>query len=130
MRRSFYHYLMTLKGPAKDSETDFANEAAKDIQFPKQTEDYHELSSYLEMNADYLSNMDIFDELWKSTLKTINNPEEKQTKLFLFFIHVIVNKSSDEFVRNEMKSMKNKTNCSFLSIYYFAPLCRIFSWRK
>lgn len=36
MRRSFYHYLMTLKGPAKDSETDFANEAAKDIQFPKQ----------------------------------------------------------------------------------------------
>lgn len=31
-----YHYLMTLKGPAKDSETDFANEAAKDIQFPKQ----------------------------------------------------------------------------------------------
>ena len=33
MRRSFYHYLMTLKGPAKDPETDFANEAAKDIQF-------------------------------------------------------------------------------------------------
>lgn len=30
-----YHYLMTLKGPAKDPETDFANEAAKDIQFPK-----------------------------------------------------------------------------------------------
>ena len=49
MRRSFYHYLMTLKGPAKDSETDFANEAAKDIQFPKQTEDYHELSSYLSL---------------------------------------------------------------------------------
>ena len=69
MRRSFYHYLMTLKGPAKDSETDFANEAAKDIQFPKQTEDYHELSSYLEMNADYLSNMDIFDELWEKYLE-------------------------------------------------------------
>ncbi len=29
MRRSFYHYLMTLKGPAKDSETDFANEAGR-----------------------------------------------------------------------------------------------------
>lgn len=69
MRRSFYHYLMTLKGPAKDPETDFANEAAKDIQFPKQTEDYHELSSYLEMNADYLSNMDIFDELWEKYLE-------------------------------------------------------------
>ena len=60
MRRSFYHYLMTLKGPAKDPETDFANEAAKD---------YHELSSYLEMNADYLSNMDIFDELWEKYLE-------------------------------------------------------------
>ncbi|MGC3746288.1 YozE family protein, partial [Enterococcus faecalis] len=37
--------------------------------FPKQTEDYHELSSYLEMNADYLSNMDIFDELWEKYLE-------------------------------------------------------------
>ena len=26
--------LNDIKGPAKDSETDFANEAAKDIQFP------------------------------------------------------------------------------------------------
>ncbi len=42
---------------------------AEDIQFPKQTEDYHELSSYLEMNADYLSNMDIFDELWEKYLE-------------------------------------------------------------
>ena len=80
-----YHYLMTLKGPAKDSETDFANEAAKDIQFPKQTEDYHELSSYLEMNADYLSNMDIFDELWEKYLENNNKSRGKANKSFSSF---------------------------------------------
>ncbi len=69
MRRSFYHYLMTLKGPAKDPRTDFAMKRPKIFSFPKQTEDYHELSSYLEMNADYLSNMDIFDELWEKYLE-------------------------------------------------------------
>ena len=69
MRRSFYHYLMTLKGPKKNDETDFANHAAKDIQFPKQSEDYHELSSYLEMNGDYLTNMHTFDDLWEKYLE-------------------------------------------------------------
>ncbi len=54
MRRSFYHYLMTLKGPAKDSELILPMKRPKIFSFPKQTEDYHELSSYLEMNADYL----------------------------------------------------------------------------
>ena len=129
MRRSFYHYLMTLKGPAKDSETDFANEAAKDIQFPKQTEDYHELSSYLEMNADYLSNMDIFDELGKSTLKTIIIQRKSKQSFSSFFIHVIVNKSSDEFVRNEMKSMKNKRTVPFINILFRSSVSH-FSWRK
>jgi uncharacterized protein YozE (UPF0346 family) len=65
MRKSFYQYLMTLKGPAGDEQTQFANHAAKDNQFPKQSENYHELSTYLEMNVDYLSNMHIFDELWE-----------------------------------------------------------------
>lgn len=69
MRRSFYHYLMTLKGPANDVQTQFANDAAKDIQFPKHAQDYHELSSYLEMNTDYLGNMQIFDELWDQYLE-------------------------------------------------------------
>lgn len=69
MRRSFYHYLMTLKGPGGDAETNFANHAAKDIQFPKQSEDYHELSTYLEMNSDYLTNMHIFDALWEKYLE-------------------------------------------------------------
>ncbi|MGX7127227.1 YozE family protein [Enterococcus wangshanyuanii] len=69
MRRSFYHYLMTLRAPKKTAESQFANDAAKDIQFPKQSEDYHEISSYLEMNVDYVSNMFIFDELWEKYLE-------------------------------------------------------------
>lgn len=70
MRRSFYHYLMTLRGPDRhNQEMNFANQASKDIQFPKQSESYHELSSYLEMEADYLAGMDIFDEVWNKYLE-------------------------------------------------------------
>lgn len=69
MRRSFYHYLMTLRAPQKNEETEFANHAFRDIQFPKQSEDYHELSSYLEMNTDYLSTMTVFDDLWEKYLE-------------------------------------------------------------
>ncbi|MEO5299921.1 YozE family protein [Enterococcus cecorum] len=42
----------------------FATSASEDIQFPKHSQDYHEVSSYLEMNADYLSNMSLFDAFW------------------------------------------------------------------
>lgn len=48
MTRSFYHYLMTLKGPGADAIQVFANHAAKDIQFPKHSENYEEISNYLE----------------------------------------------------------------------------------
>ncbi|WP_086347627.1 YozE family protein [Candidatus Enterococcus clewellii] len=69
MRRSFYHYLITLKGPAANDETQFANAAAKDIRFPKHSEDYHEISSYLEMEVNYLPTMTVFDELWEKYLE-------------------------------------------------------------
>lgn len=69
MRRSFYHYLLTLRAPQKNDESQFANDAAKDIQFPKQSEDYHELSTYLEMDVDYLPNMHIFDEVWEKYIE-------------------------------------------------------------
>ncbi|EOT42816.1 MULTISPECIES: YozE family protein [Enterococcus] len=66
MRRSFYHYVLTLKGPNHLSEEQvFANHVSHDIQFPKHTGDYDELSSYLEMNVDYLSSMDIFDRIYE-----------------------------------------------------------------
>jgi len=70
MKRSFYHYLMTLRGPnAADEIQVFANNAEKDIQFPKQSDSYEEISDYLEMNVDYLSNMDVFDRVWQKYLE-------------------------------------------------------------
>lgn len=70
MRRSFYHYLMTLRGPDRNNpEVSFANLAAKDIQFPKHSEEYNEISSYLELETDYLENMDIFDHVWTKYLE-------------------------------------------------------------
>lgn len=66
MRRSFYHYIQTFKGGShKLAETQFADHVSRDIQFPKHSEDYNEISSYLEMNVDYLSNMHFFDALWE-----------------------------------------------------------------
>ncbi|KSU63368.1 hypothetical protein AS034_03705 [[Bacillus] enclensis] len=65
MRKSFYHYLMKHRQPtAKDDITRFANEAYDDHSFPKQSWDYDEISSYLEMNGSYLESMIIFDRAW------------------------------------------------------------------
>ncbi|EOT29658.1 YozE family protein [Enterococcus saccharolyticus] len=70
MRRSFYQYLMTLKGPSHiDEEQIFATNASHDSQFPKHTDDYDEVSNYLEMNSNYLENMDIFDRIWEKYLE-------------------------------------------------------------
>lgn len=70
MTRSFYHYLMTLRGPdTSDVITDFANKVGKDIQFPKHSEQYEELSDYLELTVNYLSSMDIFDRAWEMYLE-------------------------------------------------------------
>ncbi|HLQ40002.1 MAG TPA: YozE family protein [Tetragenococcus sp.] len=70
MTRSFYHYLMTLKGPDPTDEIQvFANDASQDIQFPKHSESYEEISNYLELTVDYLPNMDIFDRVWQKYLE-------------------------------------------------------------
>lgn len=66
MKMSFYEYLMTERDPYKQEDiTLFANAAFKDRLFPKQSEDYHEISNHLEMNTDYLPSMTIFDEAWE-----------------------------------------------------------------
>ncbi len=65
MRRSFYHYLLTLRGPnIADPVTKLANDVGIDIQFPKQSQNYHDISNYLELSTDYLTSMDIFDKAW------------------------------------------------------------------
>lgn len=69
METSFYHYLMTERDPHKqDDITLFANAAFNDRIFPKQSEDYDEVSRHLEMNTDYLPSMMTFDEAWQRYL--------------------------------------------------------------
>lgn len=69
METSFYHYLMTERDPHKqDDITLFANAAFNDRIFPKQSEDYDEVSRHLETNTDYLPSMMIFDEAWQRYL--------------------------------------------------------------
>lgn len=65
MRKSFYHYILTCRGSKNILEDQLADAIAKDIQFPKHSENYHELSSYLEMNGDYLKDMTVFDMIWE-----------------------------------------------------------------
>lgn len=75
MEMSFYHYLMTERDPYKKDEiTLFANEAFKDQIFPKQSEDYDEVSRHLEMYGDYLPSLTIFDEAWQ---RYLDNYSEK-----------------------------------------------------
>lgn len=69
MRKSFYHFLMKFRQPTdRDELTAFANNVYDDLAFPKQAEDYDEVSSYLELNGLYLESMRIFDEAWEQYL--------------------------------------------------------------
>lgn len=69
MSKSFYHFLMKYRHPEpKDSISSFANQAYHDHSFPKTSEDYQEISAYLELNGHYLKSMAIFDEAWEEYL--------------------------------------------------------------
>jgi uncharacterized protein YozE (UPF0346 family) len=59
----------------KDSISVFANNAYHDHSFPKTSEDYHEVSSYLELNGQYLDSMTIFDEAWERYLFSEKNEQ-------------------------------------------------------
>lgn len=64
--KSFYHYLMKYRHPKPQDElSKFANNAYTDHGFPKNTDNYDEISSYLEMNGSYLESMKVFDEAWE-----------------------------------------------------------------
>jgi uncharacterized protein YozE (UPF0346 family) len=69
MYKSFYHFLMKYRSTSpKDAISVFANAAYDDLAFPKNSEDYNEISSYLEFNGHYLESMAIFDEAWEQYL--------------------------------------------------------------
>ncbi|MGP7815957.1 YozE family protein [Niallia sp. 01092] len=69
MSKSFYHFLMKFRHPSpKDDISEFANNAYVDHGFPKNSSDYEEISSYLELNGHYLMSMQIFDRAWETYL--------------------------------------------------------------
>lgn len=72
-RDSFYHFLMTQRQPNNPTPVEqFANNAFLDSAFPKQSQDFNEISHYLEENADYLPTMTIFDTAWQMYLDKMN----------------------------------------------------------
>ena len=71
MRKSFYHFLMKYRHPKPpDDISHFANAAFHDHGFPKTSEEYEEISLYLELNADYMKSMAVFDEAWQEYLQS------------------------------------------------------------
>lgn len=72
-RESFYRYLMTLRDPdSHDDVAQFANNAQNDSMFPHHSQDYDEISNYLELNAGYLPSMSVFDEAYQMYLDKMN----------------------------------------------------------
>ncbi|WP_080845753.1 YozE family protein [Cytobacillus gottheilii] len=66
MAKTFYHFLMKYRHPQpKDEISQFANDAFDDHSFPKTSENYEEISTYLELNGSYLRSMMVFDEAWE-----------------------------------------------------------------
>ncbi|PHD20638.1 hypothetical protein COF37_22040 [Bacillus wiedmannii] len=64
MKKTFYHYMMKHRAALFSNEVSNLAEAMyDDLSFPKQSEDYDEISSYLELSG-LLENMSIFDEAW------------------------------------------------------------------
>lgn len=66
-RKTFYAYVLTYRGgEMEEPATHFAEAAFHDAQFPKQSTDYEEISSYIEMLSHDALNARTFDELWES----------------------------------------------------------------
>lgn len=62
---TFYEFMMRHVNPdAKDPTSRLANTMHNDESFPKMSEDFHEISSYLEGSIDYSKLLVVFDDLW------------------------------------------------------------------
>lgn len=71
MNKSFYQYLLKYRDPEpKDAASRFANHVFEDVAFPKSSVDYHEISTYLELNSSYMESMSVFDRVWEWYMET------------------------------------------------------------
>ncbi|RLL48250.1 YozE family protein [Oceanobacillus piezotolerans] len=64
--RPFYQFLMTYRGKPHDEESRLAEWAFADLEFPKYSTDYNEISIYLEMNSPFPNALPTFDSLWEA----------------------------------------------------------------
>lgn len=63
--RTFYQFLLTYRGKLQpDDQSQLADWAFFDHNFPKYTADYNEISNYLEWNSPFTNALTVFDELW------------------------------------------------------------------
>ena len=66
MRKSFYSWLMTERNPkSKESKAILADLAFLDTAFPKHTDDFDEVSRFLEEHANFSFNLGEFDAIWE-----------------------------------------------------------------
>lgn len=65
MKKSFYLYVLTFRGgDYSDQKVRFAEEMFPEHNFPKQSTDFEELSTYIESFATDNLTTEAFDELW------------------------------------------------------------------
>ncbi|MCI1903732.1 YozE family protein [Enterococcus hirae] len=68
MKRSYYHYMETERHPNPKSRlAEVANIVCAMPDFPKQSQDYQELSHFLEMTGEV--DMDAFDASWQKYIE-------------------------------------------------------------
>ncbi|MBM7705613.1 YozE family protein [Chryseomicrobium aureum] len=66
MRDTFYQFVLRHRGgSASNPKHRFAERVFELHDFPKNTNDFYELSTYIEMQADDAIPASIFDELWE-----------------------------------------------------------------
>lgn len=69
MRKSFYSWLMTQRNPKSNSQLAIlADLVFEDTTFPKHTDSFDEVSSYLEDQAPFSFNLGDFDRIWDDYL--------------------------------------------------------------
>ncbi|MFD1336283.1 YozE family protein [Oceanobacillus iheyensis] len=65
MEQTFYQFLMTYRGKLeKDDNSELAEWAFRNHNFPKHSNSYDEISNYLEWNSPFPSATVTFDSLW------------------------------------------------------------------
>ncbi|MEY8463326.1 YozE family protein [Streptococcus merionis] len=69
MRKSFYSWLMTQRNPKSHAPVAIlADLAFEEPAFPKHTDDFDQVSRFLEEEASFAFNLSDFDQIWEDYL--------------------------------------------------------------